>query len=978
MSAKVGSGASIALGIALIAFSGGNPGAIISGALLIAGGAIGLFASPKGSSQGQQRAQDFQAATAASGVPLPVIFGEQRVVGNFMNYDANHFRSVRVAGRSAGKGGDAPPTSTIGFDYFLSFEYGLCMGPIDEIVQVFGTPGERKMMGSNPAAVLYGPPDDFKELTLDSLDPQTAGGSESGLARVYRGNATQVRVPAADPYQFGTVLSAGHLRRGYLYRIELRTSVNFIPFGASSNAVGTIFVSNNTTTDILSQFDKVTEFTGMNYRNICWAVFCDFKIGRFPQPKSYHFVLRRFPVHDLDYHMLRPNGTPIVGFKVRGSADPTKPGYFMANPAAILYEALTNDVWGAGLDPAIVDEPSWTYVSQYFYARNIGMSLTLDTPDKVSAVMDGIRLHVKTVALWDGEFLKLRCLLDLPTTHGHIQTLTRADLKELTVTRPLWHSTVNEVRAEFVNRRKNFRTDAVHVRAPGNWAMVGRITTSRIQLSAFGDFNTARRQAFRILSEKSYPMAAFEFEVNRFHSQLEVGDVFRLLWDEYDTDSTVFAMVTKVEDSDSDQDSIKITALEDQVLIGVPGHEFPPTIPIEHPWERIPDLPDDDVTLWNGEPPTPGSTPAMVMEVPALYRRYLPSPIGHVWIFGEKPAPYFSSLHLLWAVASTYHDEFQISEFASAATAQADFLSVEPWDRSATGLLFSLFNADDEAGILSAFSLVDKESEDLETIIDDLGPFLVTAEELIQVGKVTKVSSNLYRARNIVRGRFGSYVRPISIGQRIFFVQRLPAAFAAAGSAISTNQIVKWRAFATAGQQTVNLEGGADFFIHHTQIKYPGAIDDVGVPDDTRFRRLTNSPLAPEFRSLTDAGSTWTVQVRIRFFDRGAETGPSLGLFQFLTQAGDAAQISSWQIRTRDPTVNLPDGAGFTYAFGALGVAGAFTPGDDDNPDSGVLTITGIPKSRAFTNFTGIWKQIRIIPLENNLESVDDCVIYVP
>jgi len=176
----------VLIGVLAIAFPPASAGfwfyaaALGASASLIAGGTMSLTSSPKNLSAGDNRAADFAMANAGEGFPVPVLFGEQKITGNFLNYSKDFFRSVAVPGESGigGKGGGPAATSTIGYEYFLSFEYGLCIGPVDSIAQVYSTPGEKVMMGDTPTLAVFS--SDYQEIQLDEVDPLNPQGRQGG------------------------------------------------------------------------------------------------------------------------------------------------------------------------------------------------------------------------------------------------------------------------------------------------------------------------------------------------------------------------------------------------------------------------------------------------------------------------------------------------------------------------------------------------------------------------------------------------------------------------------------------------------------------------------------------------------------------------------------------------------------------------------------------------------------------------------
>lgn len=920
MSAKAGAAGSIVVGIiaiiAAIPTGGGSLSALatlqsgltmLGGAAMIGVGIYGLIASPKGNSRGTAKSQDLEYASAADGVPLPVIFGEQRVVGNFMNYTLDHFRNRRID-RGGGKGGDSGPVQTVGFDYYLTYEYGLCMGPIDEIVQVISSPGELLMMGESPTTIVYSSSDVTKEVNLDSIDPLANNGAESGLVRVYRGTATQDRTIAGDPYQFGNVIATGHVKAGYYYKIETQSVVDFTALGAASNAVGTTFKATNTSGNVLTASDSVTEYMGLNYRGICWALFMDFKIGRFPTPKSYHFILRRFPTHSSGFEMLRPDGTTITGFTVRGSADDTKPAYNQANPAAILYEVLTNKVWGRGLSQDLFHEASWISVASYFASKHIGMSFTIDSADKIGSVIDWIRSHTKLLMVFDGDLLRLRCLLDLSDTHGAIQTLTPADYSVIRATRPMWGSTVNDIRIEFQNRNKNYKSDSVQVRDVGNYNVTGRRAMERISLNGFNDYNTVRRQGFRILREKAYPLSGYELVMNRFHSQIQVGDVVRVLVGEFETDGTIFMMVTKIEEPDSSSDDIRILGIEDVVLKSRQG-TVSPTVPASAPWESIEDVSEGDVGLWTGNPeesPT-GNYPLEVFEIPPILanRLYGVSLRGLIGVLAQQPAGYHRSIYTFVAGSSGGSYSLLshiITGFAIAGELTSSY-NVNNWTDRQTGFTFSLFDpVKDEAEMLSMFSQVDTPDQSLEDIVTLTGPFCIIQGEILCIGKVDKLGTNSYNARNIVRGRFGTNIAKRVSGTQIMFVQNISevivwfyddAGNTVAGNGLNRDVYFKAAANSARASLSVNLNDGNPVQIYHYTKN--ALIDD----QNGEFLRESDCPLKLEFYSVEDAGSTWTVRARVRRRAAGAETSGAFITSELLYESLNVGTLA-FRIFVRD------------------------------------------------------------------------------
>jgi hypothetical protein len=719
-------------------------------ATLIAGGAFSLTFDPQSQSAADNRARDISLATAGEGFPVPVVFGEQKITGNFINYSKDTFRSEAVYGESGvgGKGGGPAAASTIGYEYFLSFEYAICMGQVDQIAQVWSAPGEKPMMGVDPTAATFGG-SDYAEALLDEVDPQNPQGRQGGLIRIYKGSQTQTRVNpgATDPY-----------------------------------------IAN-----------------GMNYRGLCWALFMDFKLGRIPQPRTYQFIVRRLPV------VKRDDGSTIAGFQVRGSGNTTHPNYIQANPAAILYEVATNKEWGRGLSSDLIDEASFIAASQYFYDKNIGLGITLDRADKIGTFLEGVRQHVKTITVFDGDKLKCRCLLNAAETHTHIQSLTRSDCISLDVRRPFWPATVNEVRLEFLNAKKNYRPDVAIAQDIANMAITGKINPQRITLNGFCDMNTARRQAFRILRDISYPLAAANLVINRFKSQLQLGDAFRLTWDEWGANTiTAYFLVTRVDESDTENEDLKITAIEDPNLSPFEGTETGDIYPTVQPWEQINDLDEDEVALFKSHDERSNEIfPITAIETPQLYGNLNFNQSGNFntimqgFITGQKSIPGLVGMALYWAAegSESYVQFGSTSGFSWTGEILEDvparFCDVDMTD---AGFQFSLTNSADESEMLGFFNLMASPTAHIENLANSPVYFAAIGEEFFQIGLITKLGTNLYRAQRFLRARWGSAQASHQTGEGIYLYKNSPPSIDLSPLPLNTKIKIKAYPTGTGGQ----------------------------------------------------------------------------------------------------------------------------------------------------------------------------------
>lgn len=289
-----------------------------------AGGGGGAFAGGATRTQRDAVSQALQVNSNSEAITLPVIFGTQRVPGNFTRYDRNTFRTVPIiqrvqrdpsrvayeqarltykrnpgvidhaiddlaAKQQAASGaddskGDAPPPPSQTLDtYDRVGQYAQILLKEDQtggkklpIEYDEYTVGYRYYL-SWELAYCLGPVDRFEIMR-----------SYPGEAQVIN-NTAAADVTGANSYAFS---AKGPDEGG---------SVRFYPGKA------------NQTRETGDAF-KTPE---SNYRNVAFAMFTNYYMGQQPAPKSYAAEITRWP------RVLDGNGNPIANFPVRGSSGGT-------------------------------------------------------------------------------------------------------------------------------------------------------------------------------------------------------------------------------------------------------------------------------------------------------------------------------------------------------------------------------------------------------------------------------------------------------------------------------------------------------------------------------------------------------------------------------------------------------------------------------------------------------------------------------
>lgn len=873
MSGKAGSIGGIVLGAALV-IAGAytlNPQLALTGVMIVGGGIAGLTLSqqPKAQNAEAAKAQDMQFANSSEGYPVPVVIGRQKITPNFMNWEASTFRAVEGTIPAGGKGGGQKTTASGVIDYYLTFELALCMGPIDEIGQVISIPGDVYTRGRDYTAGNGAEATQSGVTVTASLgvfNAQQVGGSfiwADGETNKITGyvSATQIRLDSSatkTSQRFQIYKAPEQVVFGSEEYAELTLG------GINEGGLVRVYKGSETQTRI-SASDPYFD-TGMNYRGMAWALFIDFWIARgSPNPKTYQFIVTRLP------QCLRDNGTTVTAIQTRGSINPLDHSYNEANPAAAIYEILTNKLWGRGLSSDLIDEDSFATCSEFFQDKNIGISMTLDTPEKLTTVLDTIRTQLGIILSWNNGVWKMRCLMDTAQTSASILTLTTNEVFDLRASRPMWANVSNDLRAEFNSANKFYKADTVHVQNLANIEQSGSVKSNSVSLRAFTDWNLAAKHATRLLMQLSYPSLSVTFKMNRFKSHLEIGDTFRLIWAEWGSNTvTGYFNVLKIEPQGKSDDSILVTAIEDAFLTAVAGEESSVTVPTVAAWEKIVVFDYDDLSLRSAPDSQNGSIyPIVAIEVATNYST-------RVNFFGQKPSSGTVSSEVYWS--STVVNDYKLMpaaqvEFAVMALSATAVNHARAFDRSASFVEFVISNAADAATVL-AFNRTDSEEDHLEVLEREAGSWLIIGEEICKVGYIEQISSTQFRARNVLRGQLGTEIVPHPVSSTVILTDSIGFGMDVYGQGTnglpvtSPASAVKFRAYPVTSNGTNQV--GDDFYIFHEGSENNQFLLGVGAlfrsPEVVSATRETVGPL-----------EVLNVVARIRWRFQFAGTTPLLG-----------------------------------------------------------------------------------------------------
>lgn len=740
-----------------------------------------LLVKPSGGSGGKNAvSEELQFASASEAIVAPVIFGTQRIGGNYLRCEQKNLRAVGIYSEPEGGkgGGDEPEPVIVGYNYYLPFDYGLCMGPVDEVHSVWDATSISKLANGTPFV------GGQALLTLKGQDSR-------GVVRLYQGLPDQTR-NVSDPYQ-----------------------------DAHSN-----------------------------YRGVCYASFAkNFFIGTTAAPKTHAFELVRWP------RCYGADGLPVPGLKVRGSDSPADAAYFDANPAAILYEMMTNPVWGRGHSPNLLDIPSFVAASQYYASRKIGLSFALEDQQDLQSLVDSVRGHVNLLLLWTGTNAKCRCMMDIEN-NGKIEAFfTAASIKNVEFNRSAAPEIINELKVKFMNRENGFKMEIAQAQSDAGIQSAGTVNSKEIDLKGFSNRQIAESQAARILAEMSYPQAVLSFTTGRYDMKIEQGMLIQLDWNEWaDGRTQTFWRITEISDANQDADGIQISCVED--LYSVPYAGAPePYQALIPAWEN--DTFNTNEDLYGGDdenepPPLNSIAPGFVapLNIWASRGRNL------VIIGAADGGSGHTSFNHYWSPAGG-------TEFTSFGNSRGKLITgtlisalpgTGPLIRRGDDFAFkiTLDHADSIVELLSSANKIATDADHMQVLTDGFTDLLLLGNEILQIGRVVEdpLAPGEYLVSNYLRAAMGSEIEAHGTGVPFAFIANYqPGTFTASQASIPDGIEVDVRIYPNTAAGEVNA---------------PTTLEDL------TFQSLGIAPYTPGFISGSKVGNNWTVKLRPRWHLNGA------------------------------------------------------------------------------------------------------------
>ena len=305
--------------------------------------------------------------------------------------------------------------------------------------------------------------------------------------------------------------------------------------------------------------DFPTASTPPRFNYYSYYVADDFDLNSNPQYPQVVFETTRYP------------NTPTL---------PIQPniGPYDANPACVVWEILSNPIWGCNIPESYLDANAFKAVGEQLQAENFGISFSIDSNSTALSVIQDIQT-------WTNMFL-------FTNTSGQISVMLLRENQEftednyiliddrhllpgsLTVTNPSVSNLTNQIKAQWTNREKNYIAQHVVLNNAASQQSYG-VRFENINLSALTNAENAIAQANRILVSKALPVKTAQFEVNKYTTRPWVGRYIKLQPGSWSDSDAIIMLITQVEETNLASGTVRVSAIEDR-LSYMTGTSFGP------------------------------------------------------------------------------------------------------------------------------------------------------------------------------------------------------------------------------------------------------------------------------------------------------------------------------------------------------------------------------------------------------------------
>lgn len=269
------------------------------------------------------------------------------------------------------------------------------------------------------------------------------------------------------------------------------------------------------------------------------------------------------------------------------------------NPAHIIRECLTNQVWGIGVSESNIDDVSFKKAADTLFDEQMGMSIKWTDSTSINEFVDNIKEHINAQLYLDRVTNKWNLYLIRDDYDvSDLISLDESNIRNLDFERRTLAECVNSVTVTYWDRERA-KDSTVTVQDIARIAQQGGVISQSIDYKGFTNSALASRVALRDLKTLSSTLASVSFDVDESFSEAwHEGMPFKLSDESYGLSEAVMRIRT-IKRGDGINNTVYVEAIEDSF-----------SSPMQSVVEYVPPITSGDSTAKNAT--------AIAFEVPYI------------------------------------------------------------------------------------------------------------------------------------------------------------------------------------------------------------------------------------------------------------------------------------------------------------------------------------------------------------------------
>jgi hypothetical protein len=489
--------------------------------------------------------KDLMVTQTAEGIVCQVPYGTVRLAGNILYY-GNLTSATHYEQSGGGKGGGSSSYES-GYDYWLNVWLGICMGPITILATYVGD-DKNKTISATQTTFNDGTTSDYPDWVT---------------AEKVTGSLTTTSGDGPNTFTYHT---------GYTSIIPGTFSFAYVAGGLSDDGNGGILNTagfamtgcsfDYSTGDLVLTFDAVSgTFTA--YRGSDPNA----PFGASALPGLAHIAWEQWSLGTNTYNI------PNVTFVVKRTL-PTTIDYANmtngANPAAVIYDIMTNTTYGIGMNPDDINITAFNAAAAVWNTKGYGLNFVLNQQNEAQALIEQVLEWVGGSFFIDndGKF----CIYAYSDSDTAVTTLDEDDFIDFNIERQSYLTTYNDLRIKYTDANCDYVSKTIGMFNNANFQEQNVPNQATIDLSCFSDVTTVSKRAWELLKTMSYPILRLKFKLNETKSYpIFAGSIVTINHSDYAIANANFRITNM---SIGDDNAIEVEYSAEQVVEDIFDSEY--------------------------------------------------------------------------------------------------------------------------------------------------------------------------------------------------------------------------------------------------------------------------------------------------------------------------------------------------------------------------------------------------------------------